>query len=107
MVKCLMANYVKVATVDQVAADQGLRVEAGGQQIAVFKLGPEYYAIGDLCTHSGGSLAEGSISGEEVQCPWHGAKFSVKTGAGLTPPARGNTPCFPVRVNGNDIEVEI
>ena len=102
-----MANFVKVAAVDQVKADQGLVVEAGGQKLALFRVGAEVFAVNDMCTHVGGPLSEGIVSGEEVMCPWHGARFNVKTGKALTPPARGDVACFAVRVVGQDIEVEV
>src|SRR5205809_7968903 len=99
-----MPDYVKVATVDQMKPDQGLLVESGGKRIAVFKLGGDYFAIDDTCTHVGGSLSEGTIMGQSVVCPWHAAHFNITTGEG-TPPARGPVKRYPVRVNGSDIEV--
>ena len=52
-------------------------------------------------------MAEGMLAGEEVICPWHGSHFNVKTGSVLTPPARQGVKSFPVRVTGDDVEVEI
>ncbi len=102
-----MANFIKVASLDQVKADQGLLVEANGQRLALFRSGENVFAVSDLCTHVGGPLSEGIVSGDEVMCPWHGARFNVRTGKALTPPARGDVACFPVRVTGQDIEVEL
>jgi nitrite reductase/ring-hydroxylating ferredoxin subunit len=102
-----MGTYVKVATVDKFPKDQGLRVEAGGQKIALFRVGSDYFAIGDECSHVGGPLCEGMIHEKTVLCPWHGAQFDLMTGAGLAGPARGPVESYPVRVNGSDIEVEI
>jgi len=82
-----MAEYLKVANVDQLRPERGLLVEAAGKRIAVFKLGGDYFAIDDACTHIGGSLAEGSIMGQAVVCPWHGAQFNLATGQ-CTAPAR-------------------
>jgi nitrite reductase/ring-hydroxylating ferredoxin subunit len=101
-----MADYVKVATVDQLQPDRGLMVETAGKRIAVFKLGADYFAIDDACTHVGGSLADGQIMGQNVICPWHGAQFNLATGQ-CTPPARGPVSRYPVRVNGSDIEVAV
>lgn len=102
-----MASYVKVATVDQFPKDMGMRVEAGGQQIALFKVGESFFAVGETCTHVGGPISEGMIHEKQILCPWHGASFDLKTGAHLTGPGHGPLPSYPVRVNGNDIEVEI
>ena len=102
-----MGNFVKVATVDQIEPDRGLAVEAGGQRIAIFKVGDHYYAIGDTCTHRGGPLSDGFLAGEEVTCPWHAARFDMKTGNVLSPPAPTGVPSYPVRVVGTDVEVEV
>ena len=82
-------------------------MDAGGQSIAIFDLGGNYYAIENTCPHRGGPLAEGEMNGEEVICPWHGARFNIKTGAVLAPPAPQGVKSFPVRVTGEDVEVEI
>src|SRR5258706_14141939 len=101
-----MADYVKVATVDQVPSNGGLLVETAGKRIALFNLGADYFAIDDTCTHVGGSLSEGTIMGQSVACPWHGAMFNLTNGQG-TPPARGPVSCYPVRVQGSDIEIAV
>ena len=103
-----MGQFVKVGTVaDFEDVDGGKLVDAGGRSLAVFRVGTSYYAIDNTCTHRGGPLAEGTLVGEEVICPWHGAHFNVKTGAVCAPPAREGVKSFAVRVNGNDLEVEI
>lgn len=102
-----MGQFVKVASVSEIPAGQAKRVEAGGKEIALFNVGGTFCAIDNTCTHAGGPLAEGTVEGEQVQCPWHGARFSVKTGAVLTPPAGEGVAAYPVRVNGSDIEIEL
>ena len=87
--------------------EAGKLVEAGGQSIAIFTLGGTYYAIENTCPHRGGPLAEGMMAGEEVICPWHGSRFNIKTGAVVTPPAQRGVKSFPVRVTGDDVEIEI
>ncbi len=102
-----MGKFVKVATVDQCSPGSGLQVEADGKRIALFNVEGAYYAIDDTCTHRGGPLSEGMLSGTEVMCPWHGATFDIKTGNVLGPPAPTGVASYPVRVTGQDIEVEI
>ena len=102
-----MAQFVKVGTREDFALDGGKLVEAGGQKIAVFNLGGTYYAIDNTCTHRGGPLAEGMVEGDVVTCPWHGAQYAIKTGAVFSPPAPRGVKSFPVRVAGNDVEVDI
>jgi 3-phenylpropionate/trans-cinnamate dioxygenase ferredoxin subunit len=103
-----MAQFVKVGSRTEFEdLEGGKLVEAGGHRIAVFSVGGSYYAIENTCPHRGGPLAEGMVVGEEVICPWHGSRFNVKTGSVLTPPARQGVESFPVRVAGDDVEVEV
>ncbi len=102
-----MGRYVKVATVGEVKPGEGRKVEVEGKAIALFNLGGKFYAIGDICTHRGGPLSEGAIEGNEVECPWHGARFEITTGEVLSPPAGKGVPSYPVRVTGTAVEVEI
>jgi 3-phenylpropionate/trans-cinnamate dioxygenase ferredoxin subunit len=59
----------------------------------------------DLCTHDGGPLAEGVLEGEVIECPRHGARFNVKTGAALCLPAVAPVATYAVRVQGDEIQV--
>ena len=71
--------------------------------IAVFNIDGELYAIEDVCTHDGGDLATGDLDGYEIECPRHGARFDVRTGAVLCPPAYEPIAKFPVRIDGETI----
>lgn len=102
-----MGTFHKVAEVKDLAPGFGKSVEVGGQQIALFNVGGTFYAIGDACTHRGGSLSEGALEGTTVSCPLHGAEFEVTTGKNLTPPAPSPVPSYKVRVEGNEVQVEI
>lgn len=70
----------------------------GDTAIAVFNIDGAFYAIEDVCTHDGGELAGGAVEGFEVECPRHGARFDLRTGAALCPPAYEPTRTFPVKV---------
>ena len=102
-----MSAWKKVASVNDVLAAAGKAVQVDGQNIAILKIGEKFYAIHDECTHAGGSLAEGSLEGNVVSCPWHGATFDVTSGAVLSDPAYENVRSFPVKVIGADILIEI
>jgi nitrite reductase/ring-hydroxylating ferredoxin subunit len=86
---------------------QAKLVEVEGQKIALFRVAGGFYAQSDTCTHRRGPLSEGTVEGPEVTCPWHGAKFDVRTGAVLGPPAGQAVETYPVRVTGADIEIEV
>ena len=102
-----MADYVKVAKANEIELNYGKLVEVQGKKFALFNVDGKFYAIDNTCTHRGGPLSEGDLKGDEVTCPWHGSRFNVKTGSVLTPPARQGVKIFPVRVTGDDVEVEI
>jgi 3-phenylpropionate/trans-cinnamate dioxygenase ferredoxin subunit len=74
--------------------------------IAIFNVGGTYFAISDTCTHAEGSLSEGTLEGETVECPLHGARFDLRTGEALTPPAVEPVQAFRVVLQENAIYVE-
>ena len=102
-----MAEFRRVAGTQDILAGQGKKVHVGGKHIALFNIDGNYYAIDDTCTHKGGPLSEGEISGSTVTCPWHGATFDLKTGEVLNPPAAVGVSSYNLRVIGTDIEIEI
>jgi nitrite reductase/ring-hydroxylating ferredoxin subunit len=102
-----MASFVRVANRSEIPTGAGKCVEVNGRRIALFNLGGEIYAIDDECTHSGGPLSEGFVDGEEIECPWHSARFSIRTGEVLSPPAFDGVTSYRVRIAGDEVEVEI
>jgi 3-phenylpropionate/trans-cinnamate dioxygenase ferredoxin subunit len=105
--KSLMSDFVKVATLEEIPAGGSLLVEVDMVRIALFNLNGEVYAIEDVCTHDGGPLVEGRVvNGCEVQCPRHGARFDIRTGAALSFPAFEPTKSLAVRVEGQDVWIE-
>ena len=102
-----MADFVKVAKTDEIVPGQGKMIEVGGKKIALFNVEGSFHAIDDSCTHRGGPLSEGSLEGNQVTCPLHGARFDVTTGEVLGPPAPQGVARYNVRVEGSDIEVEV
>jgi 3-phenylpropionate/trans-cinnamate dioxygenase ferredoxin subunit len=101
-------SFVKIGPVSEFEdLEAGKLVEVSGESIAVFNIAGRYYAIANTCPHKGGPLADGMMASEEVICPWHGARFNVKTGALKGPPAQQGVKSFPVRVTGSDLEVEL
>ncbi len=102
-----MNKFVKVATKSEIADQSAKLLNVEGKRIALFNLGGEFYALDDTCPHASGPLSEGSIEGEDVECPWHGSRFNIKTGEVTAPPADENVPRYKVRVTGDDVEVEV
>ena len=101
-----MGTLVKVAEKKDLPGSSAKAVEVNGKQVALFNVGDKYYAIDDTCTHAGGSLAEGSIDGTEVTCPWHGATFDIASGKVTGAPAQDDVKVYNVIVEGEDIKIE-
>jgi glycine betaine catabolism B len=102
----LSEDFVKVANTKDIQSSQMKEVEVNGQNICVVNVEGKYYAIGSICTHEGGPLADGTLEGYEVECPWHNSKFDVRTGEVTSPPASEPEPAYEVKVDGNSILIK-
>lgn len=100
-----MAEFVTVATLDEIPPGERIVVELGRTWVAVFNVDGSFYAIEDRCTHDDGPLAEGELDGTVIECPRHGACFDITTGKVLTPPAFVDVPVFDVRVQDDQIKI--
>ena len=74
-----MAKVV-VGSTSEVQEGKLMHITAGGKEIVVTKLDGNYYAMDNVCTHAGADLHEGELNSNELTCPWHGAKWDIKTG---------------------------
>lgn len=74
-----MAKFV-VGKTSEVQEGKLMNITAGGKEIVVTKLDGNYYAMDNICTHAGADLHEGELNNNELICPWHGAKWDIKTG---------------------------
>ena len=91
-----MAQFIKIASTTDLAPGEAKCVEVAGKKIALFNLDGTFFAIDDTCTHRGGPLSEGEVSGEEVTCPWHGPSTTSRpVRCSARPPRAGSrpTPC--------------
>jgi len=104
-VSATTGGFVTVAKVGEIPQGGRKIVRLDDQPVAIFHLDDGYYAIDDVCTHDGGPVAEGPLEGQVIECPRHGARFDVKTGAVLCLPATAPVPIYAVRVDGDDIQV--
>jgi 3-phenylpropionate/trans-cinnamate dioxygenase ferredoxin subunit len=102
-----MSEFHKVAKVSELPPGGKKLVEVDDIPVALFNVKGQFYAIADVCTHDGGPLAEGELEGEEIECPRHGARFNVRTGAVLCMPAVEPVECYRVKVEGDDILVSV
>ncbi len=100
-----MTRYITVAKTTEIGPGAREIFDVEGYYIAVFNVDGTYYAIEDRCTHDDGPLVEGTLDGHEVTCLRHGARFDIRDGKALSMPAVVDVPWFPVRVEGDDIQI--
>lgn len=100
-----MSNWLDVASIAELTPGTRRVIDMDGTAVAVFNLDGEYFAFQDFCPHDGGDLANGELEGEVIICPRHGARFSIKTGAVLGPPAYEDIRTYPVRVADGRVQV--
>ena len=93
-----MSDWVDVAQASEIEPGGYRVVELEDTDVVVFNLDGEFYALEDVCTHDGAELSGGSIEEDCIVCPRHGARFCIKTGEALTPPAYEPTEKFPTQV---------
>jgi 3-phenylpropionate/trans-cinnamate dioxygenase ferredoxin subunit len=73
-------------------------LSAGRRSIALARSGEEYFAVEDICTHDGAELTGGAVEKGEIICPRHGARFCLRTGAALSPPAYEAIPVYETKI---------
>jgi nitrite reductase/ring-hydroxylating ferredoxin subunit len=79
-------NRIELCSTDDVEPGGALKVETGDLGLAVFNVDGEFYVMDDLCTHGPGSLSEGYVEGDVVECNFHNGQFNIKTGEVVSPP---------------------
>jgi len=79
-------SRIDLCSVDDVGVGEVRRVEAAGLTLAVYNLEGEFYVTDDACTHGPGSLSEGFIDGDLIECNFHQGVFSIRTGEVVKPP---------------------
>jgi 3-phenylpropionate/trans-cinnamate dioxygenase ferredoxin component len=102
-----MAKWITAGQEGEIEPGRVKVVEAGEQRLAVCNVDGQYYCIDDVCTHDGGSLDQGELFGDEIECPRHGARFDVKSGKALTLPAVLPVDTYEVRVENGEIKVRV
>ncbi|HEY3536349.1 MAG TPA: non-heme iron oxygenase ferredoxin subunit [Trinickia sp.] len=100
-----MSGWIDVAPVEGLPPGSSKTTDVDGVPIAVFNVDGTCYAIEDRCTHDGGVLTGGEVQGDVVVCPRHGARFCIRTGKAMSPPAYEDVPTFDVRIDSGIVQV--
>src|SRR5215469_8930981 len=102
-----MSEKVELCGADEVAEGAALKVETHGLILAVFNLDGAYYVTDDTCTHGPGSLSEGYIEGDVVECNFHNGQFNIRTGEVVSPPCMIPIKTYPAAVENGKVVIEI
>ena len=100
-------SWVRVAERGDLAEGEVLGVEVAGHSIALYDAEGSLYATDNICTHAYACLSDGWLDGEVIECPLHAARFDIRTGKVLDPPATEDLRTYPVRLVGDLIQVRI
>lgn len=96
----------KIADINDIPLGTTLSCSLNGKQLAICNVDGDFYAIEDVCTHDGSPLDQGTLEGNIISCPRHGAKFDVTTGAALSMPAVIPVKTFPLEIESDIIYVK-
>ena len=100
-------GWVRVARRGELAAGEVIGVEAGGRSIAIYDCDGELFATDNICTHAYACLSDGWLDGTMIECPLHAARFDVRTGEVLDPPATEDLKTYQIRQTDDEIEIKL
>lgn len=100
-------GWVSVCKVNYVKPDFPFSAQIDDKRIGIYIIDGEYFAMQDICPHANALLSQGLMDGETVECPLHGALFDVRTGQCLREPGDRDLETYPVRIKGDQIEVNL
>ncbi len=101
-----MSNRIEVCSTADIAPGNALRVETGDLVLAVFNVGGAFFVTDDNCTHGPGSLSEGYIEDDVVECNFHNGQFNIRTGEVVSPPCMVPIKTYPAFVEDGKVFIE-
>ena len=99
--------FERACALGEVTNASPLAVTVDGVDVAIVRQGDDLYAIQDECSHANIQLSEGDVDGCLIECWLHGSTFDLRTGKPTTLPAFEPVPVYPVRVDGDDVLVDV
>ena len=100
-------TWQTLARIDDIPEDAPLETGTRERPLALYRVEGKVYCTGNLCTHAEAYLSDGYLEGFEIECPLHGARFDIRTGAALCAPASQDILVYPVRVVGDEVEADL
>ena len=101
------AEWRLVAKTGDVEEDEPRAVRVDDLQIAIYLVDGSFYATHNICTHEFACMSDGFVDGDVIECPLHAGRFHIPTGKALSPPVTEDLRSFPVKLEGDDIYVDV
>jgi biphenyl 2,3-dioxygenase ferredoxin subunit len=98
---------LELCSTGDVAAGTAIKVERQGLELAVFNIEGEFYVTDDHCTHGPGSLSEGTVEGDIVECNFHQGQFNIRTGEVVLPPCTVAVKTYRTFVRDGKVIIEV
>jgi 3-phenylpropionate/trans-cinnamate dioxygenase ferredoxin component len=105
--ECETDRFVRVCRISDLSDPGKAIVKAGDRTVALFRVGGQFWATDERCTHDGGPLVTGRLDGYTIICPRHGARFDIRTGEALSRPASVDLAVHEVKIDGDDVLVRV
>jgi len=100
-------TWMRACTLSALADESALQVELAGEPVCIARSNGEVFAIDDVCSHADVALSEGDVEDGTVECWLHGSRFDLRTGEATSLPATQPVPVFPVKVEGDEVLVDV
>jgi naphthalene 1,2-dioxygenase system ferredoxin subunit len=100
-------GWVKAADRGALSDGEVVGVIVAGHEIALYEMDGEVFATDDICTHAYAKLSDGWMEKGEIECPLHAGRFDIKTGKATAPPCVDDVKTYPVRVEGDEIQIKL
>ncbi len=100
-------DFIEIAPASELPSGERLFVDIADKPVVIFNIAGQLFAIGDVCSHDDGPLGDGTIEGNNIVCPRHGAEFDLRNGKAMQMPAVIDIPAYPVRIVDGNIQIGI
>lgn len=107
MTEQIIEQWVEAAIAEAIPEDEVIGVEAGGKDIALYRVAGQFYATDNICTHGHARLCDGFLDGHEIECPLHQGKFDIRDGRAMCAPLTIDVRTYPIRIEDGKVFVAL
>jgi naphthalene 1,2-dioxygenase system ferredoxin subunit len=100
-------NWIDVTAAESVPDEEVTGIEAGGKDLALYRIGDEMFATDNICTHGFARLSDGFLDGFEIECPLHQGCFDIRSGKATCPPVSQDIATYPVKIENGRVFVDL